>query len=120
MLINCVVTPYNLYTIHNLLDYFITRGIPVKLHPTDYPNHFSIANIPNSLKTIFLEQLHLRTFPQEYQDEVDNVESVLMKEDDPHTWELFLKTTVLHDTYRNESYETTFPEFFNIINCNGK
>ena len=120
MLINCVVTPYNLYTIHNLLDYFIARGIPIKLHPTDYPNHFSIANIPNSLKTIFLEQLRLRTFPQGYQDEVDNVVSVLMKEDDPRTWELFLKTTMLHDTYRNESYETTFPDFFNIINHNGK
>lgn len=120
VLINCVVTPYNLYTIHELLDYFIVRDVPVKLHPTDFPNHFSISNIPTSLKNVFLEQLRSKTFPEQYQCEVDNVISMLLNTDNTQAWELFLKTTAIHDTYRNEDYQKTFPEFFKIINSHVK
>lgn len=116
ILINSVITPYNLCTIHELLDYFISKNIPVKLHPTNNPDYFSIANIPYSLKSIFLENLNSKKLPDIYQDEINNVISILMNTDNPESWETFLKTTKLHDTYRNEDYKKTFPKFYSIIN----
>lgn len=116
VLINSVVTPYNLYTIHDLLDYFISMNVPVKLHSTNFPKHFSIANIPNALKSAFLEKLQSHSFPDPYQEEIDNLITVMMNADDPTEWTTFLKTTLLHDNYRNENYQTVFPEFADIVN----
>lgn len=120
ILINSVVTPCNLYTIHEFLDYFISKNIPVKLHPTNFPDYFSISNIPHSLKSAFLENLNSKKLPDTYQDEINNLVSVLMNTDKPELWKTFLKTTELHDTYRNEDYKKTFPEFYSIINQHDK
>ena len=40
---------------------------------------------------------------------------MLMNTDNPESWKTFLKTTDLHDTYRNEDYKKTFPEFYSVI-----
>ncbi len=120
VMINCVVTPYNLYTIHELLDYFISRKIDVKLHPTTLPNHFSISNIPENIKHVFLERLNSKHLPTSYQEEMNNVISVLTGHGEVDIWKQFLRTTRIHDRYRKENFEKTFPEFFKVISVNGK
>jgi MoaA/NifB/PqqE/SkfB family radical SAM enzyme len=116
VMINTVVTPYNLYTVENILEYFIIKDVPVELHPTDEPAHFSISNIPESTKPLFLNKLLYKKFPQQYQGEIDHVVSRLLQSGSPEQWEVFLKTTQWHDEYRNENYKQTFPEFYEIIN----
>lgn len=111
LLINCVVTPYNLLTIGELLDYFSTRHIPVKLHPTSMPEHFSISNIPEDLKETFLIKLQSRTLDEE----IENVITVLNGPCVPEQWNTFLNVTRIHDEYRKEDYKQTFPEFFEVI-----
>ena len=120
LMINCVVTPYNLYTIHELLDYFISRKLKVKLHPTTLPNYFSISNIPENIKHVFLERLNSKHLPASYQEEMNNVISVLTRHGEVDTWKQFLRTTRIHDRYRKENFENTFPEFFKVISLNGK
>jgi len=111
VMINCVVTPYNLLTIENLIDYFSSKNIPVKLHPTSLPEHFSISNIPENLKHIFLEKLKSITHT-----DIDNVVSVLTRQGLHNQWKKFLTTTSLHDRYRNENFEMTFPELAKVLN----
>jgi len=115
VLINCVVTPYNIFTIHDLIDYFALRNIPVKLHPTSSPEHFSISNVPANIKHVFLEKLTSRTYSAEYNIEIENVISVLLGSGSSEQWKMFLKTTRIHDTYRKENFENTFPELTAVI-----
>jgi len=110
ILINCVVTPYNVLTIHNLMDYFVSKNIPIKLHPTSFPEHFSVSNIPEKIKYIFLEKLRSRTYSNGYQEEIENVISVLTRIGSYDLWRFFLRSTKIHDIYRNEKLEKTFPE----------
>lgn len=112
--INCVVTPYNLYTIHELLDYFNFKNIIVRLHPTTLPEHFSISNIPENIKHIFLEKLKSKSYPQ-YQEEIDNVVSALTNKGSETQWSKFLEKTKIHDDYRNESFQKTFPETYKVL-----
>lgn len=110
-LINCVITPYNLLTISELLDYFFIRHVPVKLHPTSMPEHFSISNIPVDLKETFLTKLQSRILDKE----MENVIAVLNRPGSQTQWEIFLNVTRMHDKYRSEDYAKTFPEFFEVI-----
>lgn len=116
VLINCVVTPYNILTIHDLIDYFTLRNIPVNLHPTSSPEHFSISNIPENIKHIFLEKLKSTT----YNIEIENIISVLLGSGSFEQWQIFLKTTNIHDTYRKENFEKTFPELTAVIKQHDK
>ncbi len=118
LLINCVVTPYNLLTLHELIDCCVSNNIPLNLHATNFPKHFSISNIPENLKHIFIEKLRSKTYSTEYNDELENVISVLLGEGSAEQWELFLKTSRLHDNYRNENFEKTFPELTAVLKHN--
>jgi len=119
LLINCVVTPYNLLTLHDLIDYVASNDIPLNLHPTSSPEHFSISNIPENIKHIFIEKLKSKTYSAEYNEQIENVISVLSGPGSVQQWELFLKTTRLHDNYRNENFEKTFPELTEVLNQHG-
>lgn len=109
--VNVVITPYNLLTISELLDYFSARQVPVKLHPTSTPNHFSISNIPEDIKDRFLKKLQSIMLD----DEIENVIAVLMRQGSIEQWKKFLNLTAIHDKYRAEDYTQTFPEFFKVI-----
>jgi MoaA/NifB/PqqE/SkfB family radical SAM enzyme len=115
ILINCVVTPYNLLTLCDLIDYCVSNNIALKLHPTDSPEHFSIANIPTNLKQVFIDKLRSKTYSAEYASEVENVISVLLGSGSSEQWKMFLKTTKIHDQYRNEDFEKTFPELVEVL-----
>ncbi len=88
------------------------------LHTTNFPKHFSISHIPENLKHVFIEKLRSKTYSTEYNDELENVISVLSGEGSAEQWEMFLKTTRLHDNYRNENFEKTFPELTEVLTHN--
>lgn len=120
IMINCVISPYNILTIHTLMDYFVSRDIPVKLHPTNFPEHFSISNIPENIKYIFVEKLKSKTYSKDYQEEIENIISVLTRTGSQESWKMFIKTTKTHDIYRKEEFEKTFPELIEALKKNGK
>jgi hypothetical protein len=101
-----------------LLDYCVSNDIPVNLQTTNFPRHFSISNIPENLKHIFIEKLRSKTYSTEYNNELENIISVLSGKGSAEQWEMFLKTTKLHDDYRNENFEKTFPELTEVLKHN--
>lgn len=116
MIFNTVVSSYNILTISEIIDFGEENGIIIKLHPTMYPNYFSIVNLPKSLKDQAVKNLKAKTWSDHYQQEVDLVINLLENStDDPALWQEFLEFTQRHDDYRKEDFKVTFPELWNSI-----
>jgi molybdenum cofactor biosynthesis enzyme MoaA len=116
LVINVVVSIYNVLTIAELVDYFHRQNIPIFLHPTVSPPYFSITNLPNNIKRTVKKELSKNSWPTEYSREVDNVMTMMFgKPQDPGLWREFLDRTRKHDEYRKEDFKKTFPELWTNI-----
>lgn len=72
------------------------------------PAHLYIQNIPSAIKQEVIAKLGDA-------DDFKELISVIQQPGDPKRWEQFLQITEQLDSYRNESFAETFPEFYNII-----
>ena len=116
MAVNVVVSIYNVLTIDELIDYFSQRDIKIYLHPTISPAHFSITNLPASIKETAYNRLSKRSWNDEYDRELNNLLTMMTGADqDLDLWRDFLTFTKTHDEYRKESAEQTFTELWNNI-----
>jgi hypothetical protein len=67
-----------------------------------------------------VEKLKSKTYSKDYQEEIENVISVLIKTGSYDQWRFFLRSTKIHDIYRKEKLEKTFPELTDALKKNGK
>ena len=74
------------------------------------PNYLFIKNMPDSVKQAVIDKL-IRD-PEEFGDIIQ----VIQQPADISQWETFNQLTNTLDDIRNESFQLTFPEFYNIIN----
>lgn len=113
--INCTVSIYNIFTIKEILDFCNNENIVIFLHPTGWPNHFSIFNLPDEIKSKLLECLNFKINDQ-INIEIANLISMISQSATDHTqWPIFLSTTDIHDSYRKEDWKHTFPELFEVV-----
>ena len=114
--INCVVSPYNVLTINDMIEFCIDNNLPLQLHAAHTPEYFSLSTLPKYIKDRVLKKLQSKQYPELYQDEVDNiVNAINANSSSEERWKEFLQVTEQHDNYRGESFEKTFPELNSIM-----
>jgi sulfatase maturation enzyme AslB (radical SAM superfamily) len=111
------ISPLNIWYIPDILKYGKEVGINVYLNLVHFPLYYNIQNIPEPLKEIIEQHLFDACKvgdPNRFW--LDSIVGFMkQKPCDQKLWEEFVSQTAIHDTYRNESYEKTFPEFYSII-----
>jgi MoaA/NifB/PqqE/SkfB family radical SAM enzyme len=118
---------YNTISILNVmyLPQFLTEmkklNMPIWLNLVHTPSHYSIRNLPQSvkntvqniLKDINVDDVH---WNKDSISVMDVISFMMTHTDDPVEFENFKNTTRIHDKYRNESFEEIFPELSNELN----
>lgn len=108
----------NVFYLKEFLEKIKDLEIPVTLNLVHYPHHFSITILPKEIKSIIEEKLKSIDFSLIRSDslKIDNIIKFMNNtESNEHLMKTFFAKIKLHDSYRKESYEKIFPEFYNLI-----
>jgi len=106
----------NVYYIDELVDVFSQHTQNMYLNLVFGPEHYCITNIPDNIKHKIKDKLEktVRNVP------VDNIINFMFsKKCEDKEWQKFLELTKRQDEYRNENFQQTFPEFYDIIKQSG-
>lgn len=106
----------NVYYIPEMFDAFKDYKQTMYLNLVFGPDHYRITNIPSSIKEEITKRLTNCDENYWTQGIIDFMNGTATNSKE---WEKFLKLTKVHDDYREQSFQETFPEFYNIIKKNG-
>ena len=105
-----------------LQEFFKELGkldINVTLNMVHYPHHYSITILPNIIKDIIRDKLLSIENTNIIRKDSLNIDNIIKfmynTESSSELFKIFWGKTKMHDEYRNESFENTFPEFYNVI-----
>jgi sulfatase maturation enzyme AslB (radical SAM superfamily) len=115
------ISSYNIWYIQEVLEYAQQRGITFWANIVFDPNNFAIHHIPQSIKTEIITHLSSITVSSQHdKSELDKIINHLQTtEADENKWQDFLSEVMLRDNYRRESFEKTFPEYYELIKSKG-
>jgi len=118
--IYCTIGILNVFYIPEFLETITEVDVPVWFNLVHWPFHFAIKNLPPDVKDYI--QLKLETIDTgkfiTHTDSISLKSVIQFMTDNESNLEEFatcLKTINLHDEYRKESFEKTFPELFELI-----
>lgn len=99
----------NVGYIHKLIDYCVSRDIPVSAQNTVYsPQHFNPTIIPNDLKKYYLDIIHSEC------SNLDKMRTVIQilnsEEEDSYMLNRAFTAMSLFDTYRHTYWRSMWPE----------
>jgi len=106
----------NVFYIPEMYDAFADYKDTMYLNLVFGPNHYCITNIPKPIKKEITDRLKNCSDQYWTKSIVDFMNS---KDEELKHWDKFLKLTKVHDSYRKQSFSSTFPEFYSIIKKNG-
>lgn len=106
----CTISVFNVYYLNEILSEFKTLNIPVFLNTLSTPDYYDIRYLPKEIR----QQIHDHLGNQNPQ--IEFVKKMLLQETDNNQWEQFKFWTRAKDEYRKESFSSTFPEFYKILN----
>lgn len=119
----------SLYTTVGILNVFYLKeffetvnalGIETTLNLVHYPHHYSIVNLPKSVKDIIRDKLltiDTSNKLTKWSPNIDNIINFMYgSEYNPQLLRTFFEKTKLHDEYRKESFKDTFPEMHELLN----
>lgn len=117
----CTVSLFNIWYI----DEFITFNndnlrLPIRFNLVHWPTKMSIKNLPQDLKDKVAAKLNKLTAEDKKlissEFKIESVINFMMSTPSDHSELLdFMKTVERHDKYRDENFETTFSEFYNLL-----
>jgi translation elongation factor EF-1beta len=113
---------YNIFYIDELIKYNADNlKLNLKFNLLHWPDKMSIKNLPTNIKNIIKNKIEsLDEHSLSYVQKIFGIKEVVafMLDNEGSTNDLaeFIKVTNLHDDYRNESFATTFPEYWNLLN----
>jgi len=122
MSLYCTVSMYNIFYIDELIKYNADNlKLNLKFNLLHWPDKMSIKNLPTNIKNIIKNKIesldeHSLSYVQNIFGIKEVVAFMLDNEGSPNDLAEFVKVTNLHDDYRNESFATTFPEYWNLLN----
>lgn len=117
----CSVTNMNIYYFPEYFEFMNEhfQGMPVYWNLVYEPWEFSIEVLPERLKGIVRERLrnHITTTYTMEETKTKTVENLItfLNNSIDKDFSGFIKKIRLHDTYRKESFEQTFPEWWALI-----
>jgi len=109
----------NVWYIKEFIEYVEHLNIPVTFNMVHYPHHYSITNLPEEVKDIVKKKLLSINFKNVLDPHSPTATNIInfmygTKTDSNQLKTFFLKTRI-HDEYRKESFNNTFPELFGIL-----
>lgn len=122
MSLYCTVSMYNIFYIDELIKFNADNlKLNLKFNLLHWPNKMSIKNLPNNIKNIIKSKVenldeHALSYVQKIFGIKEVVSFMLDNEGSADDLDEFIKVTNLHDDYRNESFATTFPEYWTLLN----
>lgn len=108
----------NVFYLKEFFEYINSFDMKVVLNLVHYPPHYSIINLPPEVKDIVKHKLLeiKSTSIDNYSASIDNIINYMYgQEFNPSELKEFFRRTKMHDTYRNESFNETFPELYNLL-----
>lgn len=110
--ISTTVSIFTVYYLEEFYDYIYKNNLPKPwLGRLNKPTYYKCTVFPEKFKKLIIEKL-LRS---KYVD-LKKISSWLSDDDSFHLEELKKRITI-HDMYRNESFENTFPEIYPFVFC---
>jgi sulfatase maturation enzyme AslB (radical SAM superfamily) len=112
---------HNVYYLDEILEYVKNNfKLPVVFNLVHYPNHYSLVNFPNFVKSQIENKLRsIDTTDVEFVDWSPSIDNIIKymydREYDPLELEKFFKFTQQHDVYRNQSFKETFNEVYELL-----
>lgn len=97
-----------------------THKLPIELNIVYQPNYLSIKNTSDKFKQVATDKLHMLqnsgvTFSRNGPDILGLINYMSEPADDTQIAE-FQRRTKMHDSYRNEDFQSIFPELCELIN----
>jgi len=117
----CSVTNMNIYYFPEYFQFMNTHfpGMPVYWNLVYEPWEFSIEVLPEPLKDVIRERLrnHITTTYEMDETRTKTVENLItfLNNSINKDFSGFMKKMRLHDAYRKESFDQTFPEWWELI-----
>ena len=111
---------YNVFYLQEILEELKKFDLPVVFNMVHYPHHFSLVNLPNSVKPIIENVLQsIDTTSIRFLDWSPAIDNLIRYMNDRNydsiEFNKFWELTELHDTYRKESFKNTFPELYTLL-----
>lgn len=115
------ISAYNIFYLDEIFDYMTdTLGLAVYLNLIHGPENLACFVYPPAVKELITAKLNSYTpandkWAHPWKTQLPGVLMFLNNTPDKNLITKFWETTKLHDQYRNESFEITFPEVYNLI-----
>ena len=107
------ISNYNVHSVpetyHKMIEIF---GSSPGLNFVNFSSEYKISNLPENIKQKMEEHL-LKSFDEIPARTVINFMN--SEKSIPEFWTLFLKRMKIHDEYRKENFQETFPEYWQMI-----
>jgi MoaA/NifB/PqqE/SkfB family radical SAM enzyme len=106
----------NLYYIDECIEKFLDMGFGIFLNLVHMPDYLSIQNFPQDLKDKISDKLdsRLKNSPK-HPEVLEILKYMNQSKANNELWETFCRKTAIHDTYRQESFKKTFPEYVEFL-----
>ena len=108
--ISCTVSIFTIAYLNDIFEYYLKNNLPKpwlgRLHNPDY---YRCSILPTKSRQIIQQK-----YQTSKSKDIVSV-SAWLSEDNSHLLEKFYEITALHDKYRNEKFETVFPELVDIL-----
>jgi len=113
------VSILNVYYLKELFAEIKKLDLQIVLNMVHYPHHYAITIVPDEVKDLFKEKLlsiDTEGILHKESPAIQNVINFMYGEPvNPGLLKTFFEKTHIHDEYRAESFQETFPEFYELI-----
>jgi MoaA/NifB/PqqE/SkfB family radical SAM enzyme len=118
--IYCTVGIMNVLYLPEFLKEAEKFNLQIWLNLVHYPDHFNIKNLPKDVKEIVKTKLETIDYSNiKFNRDSISIEDIInfmmLNDNDPAMIEKFYDVVNLHDGYREESFEQTFPELHDLL-----
>jgi sulfatase maturation enzyme AslB (radical SAM superfamily) len=109
----------NVYYLKDFFEFIKEYDMKVLLNLVHYPHHYSIVNLPNESKDVIKEKLlsiDVNGLLAEWSPNIDNIINFMYgTECNTTLLKTFFDKTRIHDSYRKDSFNDTFPELYELL-----
>jgi hypothetical protein len=111
-----VVSILNIMYLQDLITIAEENNIMLAFNKVDYPEWYSITNMPDNLKLSVIKKLEATKCNPNNMKFIRSFISIMRNNRyKPDAWQKFLSYTKIHDEYRGEDFASTFPELYQEI-----
>ena len=122
---------FNIFYLDEILQELTTKfNMEVQFNPVHFPHHYACHILPEKMKKVIIEKLNKIKFRKIMENkyikcapggstvnkEIDHLITFMnSSKENPELIKYALKTIRVHDEYRKESFEETFPEIWEFL-----